>query len=224
MKNTWLSWSTGKDSTYALCELLQDPEIKVTGLLTTINEDNNRVAMHSTRKTILEKQAEQLGLHLEKVFIPSIEDGECVNETYEKRMKEAVDIAYTHGVEQIAFGDLFLEDVREYREKQMSKTALNAIFPIWRKSTKELANKMLHWGLKACISCIDTKQIQREFIGREFNKSFLDDLPKKVDPCGENGEFHTVVYDCPLFKKAIPLQKGKLVERGQFIFSDFQLE
>ena len=220
MKKTWVCWSTGKDSTYTLYTLLQNPEVQVTGLLTTIHQDNETVAMHSTRKELLEKQSEMLGLPLETVPIPQ----QCVNRVYEEQMKKAMEKASLQGVQQVAFGDLFLEDIRQYRENQMSKTHLKPTFPLWKKSTKELAHDMIDWGAKALITCVDTQQISKEFIGRNFDKEFLKSLPDTVDPCGENGEFHTFVYDCPLFKKPIPIQTGEVVKKDHFVFIDLKLK
>lgn len=212
----WMSWSSGKDSAFALYELRKDPRVNVVALLTTINETHERVAMHAVRDKLLGRQAEEMGLKLHRIKIPA----GCTNEIYEARMKEAIAIAAHEGVTHMAFGDLFLEDIKNYRETMLKPTGMAAIFPLWKRPTAKLAREMIAIGQKAIITCVDPKKLPASFAGREFDESFLNDLPATVDPCGENGEFHSFVYDSPLFKKPIPVQVGEVVERDGFIFAD----
>ena len=216
MKNTWLSWSTGKDSAYALAELMKSNDYEVTGLFTTVTEEFNRVAMHSTREALLEAQSHRLDIALRKVKIPH----PCTNDIYEAKMRQLIDSAKKVGVECIAFGDLYLEDIRAYRERQFENTGIEPVFPLWGLSTKKLAEDIIQSGFKAILTCVDPKQLDGDFSGRKFDKKFLDSLPDKVDPCGENGEFHTFVYDGPIFSSAIPINTGEKLEREGFIFCD----
>jgi len=211
-----MSWSSGKDSAYTLYELRKNSEIEVVGLLTTINETHQRVAMHAVREELLVEQARELELPLELVKIPY----GCQNELYEARMHEAIDRAINKGVNCIAFGDLFLEDIRHYREKMLSGKSISPLFPIWKRPTNSLAREMIASGLKAIITCVDPKKLSPTFAGREFSASFLDDLPEGIDPCGENGEFHSFVYDSPLFKNPLSVQLGEVIERDGFVFAD----
>lgn len=211
-----MSWSTGKDSAYALHKLLQDDEYHVSGLFTTINNSFNRVAMHSTRETLLEMQAQKLGLPLTKVTIPF----PCTNTIYEEQIEKLIHSAKIVGVECIAFGDLFLEDIRAYREKQLEGTGIQPIFPIWGLETKQLAKEMINEGFRAVITCIDPKQINANCSGQKFDEEFLKLLPETADHCGENGEFHTFVYDGPIFSSEILINVGNRVERDGFVFSD----
>lgn len=215
-KNTWMSWSTGKDSAFALYQLTTRTDIQVTGLLTTVTEDYNRVSMHAVREELLELQAESLGLPLYKVKIPS----KCTNEIYESRMREAINEAIKCGVSHMAFGDLFLEDIRKYREDKLKGTGIEPLFPLWNYPTKILANEMMKSGLKAVITCIDPKVLPESFAGREYDENLLADLPAHVDPLGENGEFHTFAYDGPMFRKPIRIQVGERILRDGFIFTD----
>src|SRR5690606_14938830 len=215
-KRTWMSWSTGKDCAFALYQLMKANDVEVTGLLTTVTEDYNRVSMHAVRKELLERQAESLGIPLYKVRIPK----ECTNEIYELRMREAINKALELGISHIAFGDLFLEDIRKYREEKLQGTGIDPLFPLWNSSTPNLAKEMITSGFKAVVTCIDPKVLPESFAGREFDESFLNDLPSNVDPCGENGEFHTFIYDAPMFKKPIPIQVGEKTKRDGFIFTD----
>jgi uncharacterized protein (TIGR00290 family) len=216
MKKIWMCWSTGKDSAFALYELRAQPDVKITGLLTTINETHQRVAMHAVREDLLQQQAEALNLPLFRVPIPY----GCPNELYESRMSQAVAVAINQGVTHMAFGDLFLEDVRQYRERMLESTSLQPLFPIWGRPTRALAEEMIASGHKAVITCVDPKKLPKTFAGREFDSSFLSDLPENIDPCGENGEFHSFVYNSPLFKGPIAIQLGEIVERDGFIFAD----
>lgn len=218
-KNTWMSWSTGKDSAFALYQLRTRTDIEVTGLLTTVTEDYNRVSMHAVREELLELQAKSLGIPLYKVKIPS----KCTNEIYELRMKAAINEAKKLHISCMAFGDLFLEDIRKYRVEKLKDTGIEPLFPLWNLPTKELANEIINSGFKAVITCIDPKVLPESFAGREYDQKFLADLPTQVDPCGENGEFHTFIYDGPIFNKPIPIHVGERILRDGFIFTDVHL-
>lgn len=212
-----LSWSSGKDSAWTLLALRRRPDVEVVGLLTTINAEFQRVAMHGTRLSVLETQAEAARLPLWVLPLP----WPCSNEEYEKRMTEACARAIRERVDAIAFGDLFLADVRAYRERQLDPTGLQPLFPLWGLPTAELAREMIDSGLRARITCVDTKQLPAEFAGRRFDADLLRDLPSGVDPCGEQGEFHTCVYAGPMFDETIALEAGEIVERDGFVFADF---
>lgn len=212
----WISWSSGKDSAFALYELLQQNNYQVAGLLTTVNETFGRVAMHSTREALLVRQAEELAIPLIKINIPY----PCSNVLYEQQMGHAIAQANAQGVTHIMFGDLFLEDIRQYREDMLRPTGIIPVFPLWQRSTKALALEMIDLGFKAIITSVDPKQLSPSFAGRLFDKRFLDDLPASVDPCGERGEFHTFVYDAPLFRNPIDVTVGDIVERDGFVFAD----
>ena len=216
-KRVLLSWSSGKDCAWALHVLRQQPDIDVVGLLTTLNAEFDRVAMHGTRRSMLEAQAEAAGLPLWTVPLP----WPCSNEVYEQRMTEACDRAVRERIETIAFGDLFLRDVREYRERQLAGTGLEPLFPLWEIPTDELARTMIAGGLRAKLVCVDSRQLPASFAGRNFDADLLRDLPAQVDPCGERGEFHSCVYDGPMFTKPIELESGEIVDRDGFIFADF---
>ena len=216
MKRVALSWSSGKDSAWSLHLLRQDPEIEVVALITTMNEAFDRVAMHAVRRELVELQADSAGLPLWTIPLP----WPCSNEQYETRMREVCARAVREGIQAIAFGDLFLADIRAYRERQLSGTGLDPLFPVWKLSTGQLAQEMLTAGLQAKITCIDPKHLPAEFAGREFDMGFLQDLPPDVDPCGENGEFHSFVYAGPMLARPIPVTVGERVERDGFVFSD----
>jgi uncharacterized protein (TIGR00290 family) len=215
-KRTLLSWSTGKDSAWTLHALRQQKEYETVGLLTTLNSSANRVAMHGVRRTLLEAQAHATGIPLWDVDLP----WPCSNADYERIMKDACNAAVQAGVECVAFGDLFLRDVRDYREKQLQASGLTPVFPIWSIPTRELALCMIHSGLRAKLTCVDCRCLAAEFAGREFDEQLLADLPSGIDPCGENGEFHTFVYAGPMFQHAISLEVGETVLREGFAFSD----
>jgi uncharacterized protein (TIGR00290 family) len=217
MKRVLLSWSSGKDCAWALHVLRQQPDIDVVGLLTTLNAEFDRVAMHGTRRSMLEAQAEAAGLPLWTVPLP----WPCSNEVYEQRMAEACGRAVRERIEAIAFGDLFLRDVREYRERQLAGTGLEPLFPLWEIPTDELARTMIAGGLRAKLVCVDSRQLPASFAGRNFDADLLRVLPAHVDPCGERGEFHSCVYDGPMFTKPIELESGEIVDRDGFIFADF---
>ena len=218
MKRVLLSWSSGKDSAWTLHVLRQQPEIEVVGLLTTVNAEFDRVAMHSTRRSVLEAQAEAAGLPLWIVPLP----WPCSNEIYEARMAEACKRAVDEGVEAIAFGDLFLADVRAYRVEKLKPTGLEPLFPLWEIPTDKLAREMIAGGLRAKLACVDTKQLPGNFAGREFDEALLRDLPAETDRCGERGEFHTCVYAGPMFTAPLTLEAGEIVNRDGFVFADFQ--
>ncbi len=215
-----LAWSSGKDSAWALHVLRQTPEVEITGLLTTVNTTHGRVAMHATRMAILEAQARAAGLPLRVIPLP----WPCPNEVYERKMRQALEAALAHGATHVAFGDLFLEDVRAYREKQLEGTGLEPLFPLWGEPTARLAREMIEAGLEAVITCVDPKKLPREFAGRKFDQAFLADLPDGVDPCGENGEFHTCVLAGPMFRERLRAAVGEVVERDGFCFADVVLD
>jgi uncharacterized protein (TIGR00290 family) len=211
-----LAWSSGKDSAWSLHALRQDPALEVVGLLTTLNEAYDRVAMHAVRRALLEAQAEAAGLPLVVVRIPS----PCPNETYEAAMAAAVADARARGITGIAFGDLFLEDIRRYREKQMSGTGLSLHFPLWGRPTAALAEAMIDGGLQARITCVDPRVMPEDLAGAAFDRALLARLPAGVDPCGENGEFHTFAWDGPMFRRPVPVRGGEVVTRDGFVFAD----
>lgn len=212
-----LAWSGGKDSTLALYELLQKGEYDIVALLSTVTEGYDRVSMHGVRRELLEKQVEAIGFPLDIVFIPQ----KCTNEEYEQRMAEKMIFYKEKGIRKVAFGDIFLQDVREYRERNLAKVGMEGEFPLWGKDSKELARRFIKLGFKAVITCVDGERLAGEFVGREFNEEFLSSLPSHIDPSGENGEFHTFVYAGPLFKRTVPLQKGEIVLReNRFYFCD----
>ena len=196
--------------------LRQTPGVQVAGLLTTINETHRRVAMHAVREELLEAQALAAGLPLWKVNIPH----PCSNERYEEEMRGAVDRARAQGIQAVAFGDLFLEDIRAYRVRMMAGTELEPLFPIWGIPTDRLARDMVRAGLKARVTCVDPRVLDRSFCGREFDDAFLDSLPPSVDPCGERGEFHTFASAGPMFERPIAIRPGEVVERDGFVFAD----
>lgn len=216
MKRILLSWSSGKDCAWTLHVLRQRGEYSVVGLLTTFNEVADRVAMHAVRRELVERQAEATGLSLWSVPLP----WPCSNEEYESVMATTCAKAVGQGIEAIAFGDLFLEDVRSYREKQMKDTGLEPVFPLWGLPTRALAKEMIAAGVRAKLTCVDTQKLDRSFAGREFDDALLADLPEEVDPCGERGEFHSFVYGGPMFAAALSVSVGEKVVRGQFVFAD----
>jgi uncharacterized protein (TIGR00290 family) len=215
-----LSWSSGKDSAWALHVLRRDRAGEVGGLLTSINEVAGRVSMHGVREEILRAQAAAAGLPLHVIRLP----WPCTNETYESRMSEAVKHAASDGFTHVAFGDLFLEDVRAYREERLAGSGLTPIFPLWGHPTATLAREMIAGGLRARIATLNPKVMPREFIGAEFDDSLLARLPASVDPCGERGEFHTCVMAGPMFTAPIPLRTGETLEREGFLYGDLHLE
>jgi uncharacterized protein (TIGR00290 family) len=216
MKRILVSWSSGKDSAWTLHVLRRQGGYEIVGLLTTFNEAADRVAMHAVRRELVERQAVVAGLRLWDVGLP----WPCSNEQYETLMAETCAKALAEGIEGIAFGDLFLEDVRAYREKQLKDTGLEPIFPLWERPTRQLANEMIAAGMQAKLTCVDTQQLDARFLGCEFDKKFLADLPAGADPCGEYGEFHSFVYAGPMLNQEIPVLLGETVVRDQFVFAD----
>jgi uncharacterized protein (TIGR00290 family) len=211
-----LSWSSGKDSAFALHTLRLAGTFDIVGLLTTVNQVHDRVAMHAVRRELLRTQAQAARLPLIEVDLPY----PCANDEYESLMRAFVTQALSLGVSAIAFGDLFLEDVRAYRERQLQGTGLTPVFPLWGKPTPALAREMIAVGLKAQLTCVDPKQIAPSFAGRAFDERLLDDLPSNADPCGERGEFHTFVWAGPMFAEPIRVRPGEVVERDGFVFAD----
>lgn len=215
MPRILLSWSSGKDSAWTL-HVLRRQGANVAGLLTTINQAFDRVAMHAVRRTLLERQADAAGLPLWIVPLP----WPCSNEEYERIMSEVCRQAVAGGYDTVAFGDLFLTDVREYRERTLHGTGLQPMFPVWGLPTDALAAEMIAAGLKAKITCVDPKVMPAALAGSDFNDAFLKALPPGTDPCGEKGEFHSFVYDGPMFRHAVPVSVGEVVERDGFVFAD----
>ena len=209
-------WSGGKDSAMALHTLLQRFDVRIDALLTTFTETYDRISMHGVRRELLVQQAQSIGLPLHEVRIPA----QCVNAIYEARMEEALRIHYAEGVRIVAFGDIFLEDLRAYREKNLARIGMTALFPIWKRDTRELIRQFHATGFRAIAACIDPRVLNRSFAGRELDDSFFRDLPAGVDPCGENGEFHSFVFDGPIFHSPIPIRTGEIVERDSFIYCD----
>ena len=211
-----MSWSSGKDSAWALHVLRQQSDVEVVGLITTVNQLYQRIAIHAVRLELLQRQAEAVGLPLQIIDLPS----PCTNSQYEAAMEKFIVDAKQQRIECMAFGDLFLEDVKEYREAKLSGTGITPLCPIWRTPTDELANEMIASGLRAVVTCIDPRQLAASFAGRQFNEQFLEDLPANVDPCGERGEFHTFVFDGPMFRKPVPIEVGEIKEREGFVYAD----
>ena len=216
MKRLLLSWSSGKDSAWALHVLRQNPEYEIAGLFTTFNSAADRVAMHAVRRILVEQQAAAAGLPLWTIPLP----WPCSNEQYEALMAEACRDAVSKGIEYFAFGDLFLEDVRAYRERQLAGTGLNPLFPLWSLPTGALSREMIAAGLKATLTCIDSRKLDHSFAGRRFDERLLADFSAEIDPCGENGEFHSFAHAGPMFAHEIPVRPGEIVTRDSFIFAD----
>jgi len=216
LKKVLLSWSSGKDSAWTLQLLRGRVDLQVTALLTTFNAEANRVAMHAVRRVLVESQAERTNLPLWAVELP----WPCSNSDYEDRMRVVCQRAVAEGITVMAFGDLFLQDIREYRVRQLQGTGLAPLFPLWQIPTRDLALDMIAAGVQAKITCVDPSKLAKSFAGRDFDQSLLDALPPAVDPCGENGEFHTFVYDAPVFSGPIPVLSGEVIERNGFVFAD----
>ena len=215
-----LSWSSGKDSAWALYQLQKNEDVELVGLLTTLNEKFNRVAMHGVREELLDAQANAADLPLFKVPLP----WPCSNNDYEKIMRFTVSmLKHEYDVSHIAFGDLFLEDVRQYRIDKMKNTGIEPLFPIWGIPTKQLSKEMIDSGLSAYLTCVDPKQLSEELIGSHYNKEFLYNLDENIDPCGENGEFHTFVNAGPMFNKSIAINVGEIVSKDGFYFADLTM-
>jgi uncharacterized protein (TIGR00290 family) len=212
----WLSWSSGKDSAWALHKLRASPEFEVTALLTTINRDAGRVAMHAVRETLLQAQASAAALPLVKVPIPA----KCSNADYECAMGAAMSQARACGISHIAFGDLYLADIRKYREEKLQAVGMTPLFPVWGQETRGLAHEMIAHGMRAYLTCVDSRQLDPRFAGREFDARFLEELPPGVDACGENGEFHSFAFAGPMFSVPLQVTPGQIVERDGFVFAD----
>jgi uncharacterized protein (TIGR00290 family) len=215
----WLCWSSGKDSAWSLHAARQQGEIDIVGLLTTVTSVYQRVAMHGVREAILEAQAQAAGLPLYRVPLPA----PCSNEAYTAAMREAVEEARRQGITHMVFGDLFLEDIRAYRETQLAGTGITPVFPLWGRSTASLAEEMIDGGLAAHVVCLDPKRLDRRWAGHRFDRELLAALPADADPCAERGEFHTCVSDGPMFSRPVPIVFGETVEREGFVFTDLQL-
>lgn len=218
MRRVLVSWSSGKDSSWMLHALQRQPDTELVGLLTTFNESADRVAMHAVRRTLAEAQAVAAGLPLWPVMLP----WPCSNDDYQARMAELIQRAQQADVTHVAFGDLFLEDIRAYREKQMAGTGIEPLFPIWGGAgdTTGLAQQMMAAGLRAVLTCVDPKQLDPAFVGRQWDAELLAELPTSVDPCGENGEFHTFAWDGPMFRQPVPVSVGESMERDGFWYAD----
>lgn len=203
---TVLNWSSGKDAAMALDLLQQNPAYTVTHLLTTINEEHNRIVMHGVREELLDMQAERIGLPLKKIYLPASPQ----DTIYKQAMTDALTELKQEGITTAAFGDIFLEDLKTYREQQLQTVGFNALFPLWKRNTREMVEMVEDSGIETIIICLNEKFLGKEFLGRKIDRSFLNDLPKNVDPCGENGEFHTFVYNAPYFSNAIPVERGEI--------------
>lgn len=211
-----LSWSGGKDSALALWALREEQGICPDALITTVTDVYDRISMHGVRRELLREQAQSLGVPLVEVGIPPV----CVNEVYEQRMAEAFAREPLASVERVAFGDLFLADIRAYREQRLNASGRQALFPLWQRDTADLARRFVAAGFAAILVCVDPGKLDRSFAGRAFDTQLLHDLPGGVDPCGENGEFHTFVYGGPIFPSPIECERGDVVERDGFVFCD----
>jgi uncharacterized protein (TIGR00290 family) len=215
-----VSWSSGKDAAYALREVVRTGVVTPVGLLTTVSEAFGRVSMHGVREELLRRQAGVVGLPLTTVRIPY----PCPNEVYEREMGRALASARSQGIRHVVFGDLFLEDIRRYRESRMAEVGMQCVFPLWHRPTGELAREMIHAGIRARLVCVDPRTLPRSFAGREFDGRLLTDLPPEVDPCGERGEFHTFVTDAPSFRSPVAVRLGEVVDRDGFVFADLTPE
>jgi uncharacterized protein (TIGR00290 family) len=212
-------WSTGKDSALSLCRILELAQYEVSCLLTTITEGYDRVGMHGVRRSLFKKQSQALGLISEEVLIPQ----DCSNGEYESRMQEKLLKYLERGVKKVAFGDIFLEDLRKYREANLAKIGMSGIFPLWRENSLTLAREFISRGFRAIVTCVDSQALGKEFCGAEFNEDFLAKLPESVDPCGENGEFHTFVFSGPILKNEVVFAKDEIVLRNnRFYYCDLK--
>jgi uncharacterized protein (TIGR00290 family) len=209
-------WSGGKDSALALHALLQQKEVRIAALLTTVTEGYDRISMHGVRRELLRRQSDSLRLPLHEVFIPP----HCVNPIYEARMEEALLLFFRQGIRRVAFGDIFLEDLRLYRENNLARVDMQAMFPLWKRDTRDLIRDFQAARFRSVAVCVDPNVLDPSFAGRELDESFFADLPANVDPCGENGEFHTFVFDGPIFSRPIAFTLGETVQRDSFVFRD----
>lgn len=215
-KKTLVSWSSGKDSAWALHMLRQDPAVEIVGIFAAMNEKLDRVSMHSTRQELLQRQAEAVGLPLEAINLPD----PCSNRRYENIMGRFIKETVSRGIECIAFGDLFLEEIRRYREDQLDGTGIDPLFPLWGIPTDDLAEQMLASGVEAYVSSVDLKRLPSHCAGRKWSRKLIGEFPKNCDPCGENGEIHTVVVSGPMFRRTVPVRIGETVERNGFAYAD----
>lgn len=215
-----LSWSGGKDSAMSLYEIQKRQDYEIAALLTTVTEGYDRISMHGVRRELLERQADSLGLPLEKIYIPR----NASNEAYESRMRTILERYLKEGIDSVAFGDIFLEDLRQYREKNLAQIGMKGLFPIWRRDSAELARSFIGLGFKAVVVCLDSEALDQSFAGKVINQEFLGSLPPRVDPCGENGEFHSFVFDGPIFREKVRYSVGEVVLRDSFWFVDLQAE
>ncbi len=206
-----LSWSGGKDSAFMLHELRKSGEFEMAALVTTVTEGYDRISMHGVRRDLLEQQAEWIGVPLEIVWISQ----RSSNEEYESKMQALLEKHQRRGIQHVAFGDIFLEDLRLYRETNLAKIGMKGLFPVWKRDTGEMARSFIQQGFRAVICCVDTQALDGKFVGREFDARFLADLPASVDPCGENGEFHSFVFDGPIFRRPIPVKTGEITLRNE---------
>ena len=216
-EKTLLAWSGGKDSALTLYEILRNQEYELAALLTTVTEGYDRITLHGVRRVLLEQQADSLQLPLEQVWVPQ----RVSNEEYEWKMRQASEKYLAQGVRRVAFGDIFLEEVREYREKNLAKVGMAAVFPLWGRDTQELVRSFLGLGFKAVVTCVDSTALEKEFAGREIDEAFLRELPAAVDPCGENGEYHSFVYEGPILREKVEYTRGEVVLReDRFFYCD----
>lgn len=210
------TWSGGKDSSMALYSIIKEGKYDIASLITTVTEDYDRISMHGVRRELLMRQAESMGLNLDIVYIPK----DSSNDTYEHRMADVLSKYKEQGITKVAFGDIFLQDIREYRQKNLDKIGMRALFPLWKKDTLKLYRDFIRAGFCAVITCIDTRVLDESFAGRILDADFSDEIPENTDPCGENGEFHTFVFDGPIFKNKINCYPAEKVLRGSFLFCD----
>jgi uncharacterized protein (TIGR00290 family) len=217
MESVILSWSGGKDSCMAAYHLLASQKYEIASLLTTVTEGYDRISMHGVRRSLLEQQADSLGVPLHQIMIPK----DCPNQIYEARMREAVEHFKTRGITKVAFGDLFLQEVKQYREARLAQAGMTGLYPIWMRDTGELVRTFIGLGFRAILCCVDTQAIDASFAGRQIDQALLRDLPDSADPCGENGEYHSFVYAGPIFKRPIPCRAGETVLRtARFNYCD----
>ena len=211
-----ISWSGGKDSSLSLYELQKTNDYEIDGFLTTVSVDYNRISMHGVRVELLERQVDSLGYDLHKIYL----NKSATNEEYETKLKVALLEFRERKVDTVVFGDIFLEDLREYRKKNLDKLKMKGLFPIWKMDTGELVNSFIDLGFKGVVTCVNSKNLDKSFAGRLIDKSFVEDLPEEVDPCGENGEFHSFVFDGPIFREPVNIKIGEVVKRDVFYFCD----
>ena len=217
MEKVLVSWSGGKDSAIALYEILKKPNYEISALVSTVTEGYDRISMHGVRSSLLEQQVAALGFPLEKVLIPK----NASNEEYESNMSRVLAKYQGAGVRSVVFGDIFLEDLRKYREDKLASLGMQGIFPLWKRDTLELARSLNPWGFKAITTCVDSQALGRQFVGRQIDAQFLAELPAAVDPCGENGEYHSFVYAGPIFKESVAFTPGEVVLReNRFFYCD----